>query len=239
MGALKSFGQFCPVAQAAEVVTERWTPLVIREMLCGSRRFSEIQRGVPLMSRSLLSKRLRELEHAGVVERRPLPGRGYAYHLTPAGEELRPLIIQLGIWGMRWAEHDLAAVPLDAALLMWDVRRRVRLDALPKEPVVVRFHFPAASAGKRRWWLVLRAEEVDLCLHDPGHEVDLRVEADLRAFTEVWMGQRDLDRCLHEGDLRIDGPTDLRRAFPSWLQLNHFAELRDAAPLASRAPSDA
>lgn len=222
-----TYGQFCPVAQASEVVAERWTPLVLRELLCGSRRFNEVHRGVPRMSPSLLSKRLRGLRRAGLVERCELDDGGTGYRLTPAGEALRPVVEALGTWGKRWLRPGVRRDDLDASLLMWDLRRRVRGDALPDHRVVVHFRFRGAEKGKRRWWLVLEpGEQPDLCLHDPGYGVNLTVDADLATFTEVWLGDLPLAEALDRDDgsaVELTGPTHLRRAFPSWLRLSLFA----------------
>jgi DNA-binding HxlR family transcriptional regulator len=181
---MSGYGQFCPVAKASEVLAERWTPLVVRELLCGSHRFNELQRGVPLMSRSLLVKRLRDLELAGVIERRPSgDGRGSEYHLTEAGEELRPIIMGLGAWGQRWARSDLSRADLDPRLLMWDMQRNIDTDALPSRRVVVRFRFTDAAPGLPRvTWLILDRDQVDVCYKDPGFEIDLVVAGRLRAL---------------------------------------------------------
>ena len=147
---MKGYGQFCPVAKAAEIVAERWTPLVLRELLCGSRRFNDLHRGVPLMSRTLLAGRLERLEDAGIVRSATRArGRGREYHLTAAGEELRPLIECLGEWGQRWARAQVGRGDLDPGLLMWDIHRRVNLEALPPERVVVRFDFRGVPATVR------------------------------------------------------------------------------------------
>jgi DNA-binding HxlR family transcriptional regulator len=224
---MKSYGQFCPVAKACEIVAERWTPLVLRELLCGSTRFSELQRGVPLMSRTLLAQRLRELEDAGVVTSVPRArGRGREYRLTPAGEEARPLIMGLGEWGQRWARRQIGPDDLDAELLAWDMHRRLNVDRLPARRVVVRFDLrgvPRRQPGRKTWWLVLTRPEVDLCLKDPGHEVDLTVDADLGALTRVWMGDMRLQDALRGGLIRPDGPRPLVQAFPSWFGLSLFA----------------
>jgi DNA-binding HxlR family transcriptional regulator len=224
---MKGYGQFCPVAKAAEIVAERWTPLVLRELLCGSRRFCDLHRGVPLMSRTLLAERLEQLEDAGIVRSVAKPhGRGREYHLTAAGEELRPLIDRLGEWGQRWARAQVGRGDLDPGLLMWDIHRRVNLDALPPERVVVRFDFrgvPVTMHCPRTWWLVLDRREVDLCLKDPGFLVDIVVSADLRTLTRVWMGDVRLAETVRAGLIRIDGPTSLVRAFPTWLTLSTFA----------------
>jgi DNA-binding HxlR family transcriptional regulator len=224
---MKGYGQFCPVAKAAEIVAERWTPLVLRELLCGSHRFSDLHRGVPLMSRTLLAGRLQQLEDAGIVRSVAKPrGRGREYHLTAAGEELRPLIECLGEWGQRWARTQVGRGDLDPGLLMWDIHRRVNLDALPAERVVVRFDFravPLTMRCPRTWWLVLMRREVDLCLKDPGFPVDIVVSADLRTLTRVWMGDVRLAETVRAGLIRLDGPPSLVRAFPTWLTLSVFA----------------
>ncbi len=161
---MSTYGQFCPVAMASEVLTERWTPLVVRELLCGSTRFNDLRRGVPLMSPSLLSKRLKTLERVGVVER-----DGADYHLTPAGEELRPVIEALGVWGQRWARGDVEAKHYDASLLMWDIHRNIVTDRLPDGRIVVHFHLAGSSDNKSHFWLVLEPGTADLCIiTDPG-----------------------------------------------------------------------
>ena len=223
---MRGYGQFCPVAKASEVVAERWTPLVLRELLCGSQRFNDLHRGVPLMSRTLLTRRLRELEDAGVIERRATSPGAWEYHLTPAGEELRPIIEQLGAWGHRWVRRDVEGNDLDPSLLMWDVRRRIDRSALPDRRVVVRFDLrgvPRAHSAQRTWWLVLEPGEVDLCLKDPGFPVDVTVDADLTALTRVWMGRLALAEAGRSGHVRTEGPRALVRAFPDWLGLSTFA----------------
>jgi DNA-binding HxlR family transcriptional regulator len=222
------YGQFCPVALAAEVVGERWTPLVLRELLSGSRRFNDLRRGVPKMSPSLLSRRLRQLARAGVVERR-VAGRTVEYHLTAAGEELRPIVEGLGAWGKRWVGGGLDRENLDATLLMWDVRRNVRRDRLPGRRVVVAFRFPDAPPAHRRFWLVLSPEEVDLCLRDPGHEVDLVATTGLATFTALWLGDLDWTAALATGRVALDGPAALRRALPDWLGASGFSIVSRAA----------
>src|SRR5262245_9961100 len=168
---MKGYGQFCPVAKATEIVAERWTLLVLRELLSGSRRFNDLHRGVPLMSATLLSQRLDELERAGLVERRmEARERGPRYHPTAAAEELRPIIEAIGVWGMRFVRTSFGEEDLDPTVLMWDIRRNVRAEHLPQGRFVVRFDFPEQAAKWRAWWLVKErdATELDLCLHDPG-----------------------------------------------------------------------
>ncbi len=220
------YGQFCPVAKAAEIVAERWTPLVLRELLLGSHRFSDLQHGVPLMSPSLLSRRLKELESYGIIRRtRPDSGRGWNYELTPAGKELWPVIDSLGRWGYRWATRELKREDLDPALLMWDVHRRVDRDRFPKGRGVVHFHFTDVPAGKRDWWLVFDPNDVDLCLSDPGHDVDLMVTADIETMTRVWLGQQPMDRALRQGSLTLEGKRATVRTFRDWFALSLFAPL--------------
>jgi DNA-binding HxlR family transcriptional regulator len=236
---MSAYGQFCPVAKAAEIVAERWTPLVLRELLCGSRRFADLHRGMPLMSRALLVQRLQQLEHAGIVRSTPKTrGRGREYALTPAGQELRPVIEQLGEWGQRWARSQLRREDLDPGLLMWDIHRRLNVDRLPERRVVVRFDFrgmPPASRCPTTWWLILQRPEVDLCLKDPGFEEDLVVRADVAALTRVWMGDVRLVDALRQDLIRLDGLPIFRRAFPTWLALSSFAPVPRPRPAATGA----
>lgn len=215
---------FCSVAQAADLLTLRWMPLVLRELLCGSHRFNDLHRGLPRMSRTLLARRLADLVAAGVAERRPVGADAHLeYHLTQAGEELRPLIMQLGVWGKRWVRRDVTREALDPTLLMWDMQRRIVMEALPPRRVVVSFHFPDAPAVHQQYWLVLKQDEVDLCLNDPGHDVDLNVFSNVRALTDVWTGDLTISRALRDESVRLSGPPALRRAFPDWLGLSLFA----------------
>jgi len=212
---MESYGQFCPVAKTAEIISERWMPLILRELMCGSRRFSEIHRRVPLISPALLSKRLRQLERAGVVTL-VRNGRGHDCMLTEAGWELYPIIQAMDTWGQRWARSSDGPDELDPGLLMWDVRRMLApLDA-GSERLVIEFRFRSASAGRSSYWLEVDATSVDLCLVDPGHPVDLVVRAELRALTEVWMGDCTLQDAIAAGAIELDGPRALVRRFPTW-----------------------
>jgi DNA-binding HxlR family transcriptional regulator len=229
------YGQFCPVAQAAEVLTERWTLLVVRELLAGSERFNEIQQGVPLMSSSLLSKRLRELERSGVITREPLPGeRGHRYRLTPAGEALGPLVVSLGNWGKEWLQREITAEESDPALLMWDLRRNLLLDRLPQDRLVVFFRYRDAAGPKRAWWVVAERSGTELCLTDPGHPVDLEVDAEVRAMAEVWVGRLDLGAAIRSRRVRLRGPEHLVRSVPEWFGLSAFAYADPLAVTAAR-----
>jgi DNA-binding HxlR family transcriptional regulator len=227
------YGQFCPIAQAAEVLTERWTPLVIRELaLAGSHRFNDIQRGVPLMSSSLLTKRLRQLERAGIIERRPRQdGTGNDYHLTRAGQELGPLVEQMGVWGERWLRRPVSGQEADAGLFMWWMRGTIKRDALPPGRHVIHFRFRDAPEKKRYFWLVL--PEGDLCLTDPGFGIDLTVRSDPKTAISVWMGDIGLAAALRRRDLELEGPEHLVRSFPKWFGLHPLAQVKrvsDPAP---------
>ena len=222
---MPGYGQFCPIAQASEVLTERWTPLVIRELaLGGSRRFNDIQRGVPLMSSSLLTKRLRQLERAGIIERRPrTDGKGTEYHLTPAGEELGPVLAQIGIWSERWLRRPIFEETPDTGLLMWWMRGTVKTDALPARRTVIHFAFRGAPEKLRYFWLVL--PEADLCLSDPGFGVDITVRSDPKTLTAVWMGDLGVAAALSAQSIELEGPRTLVRSFPKWFGLHPFATI--------------
>lgn len=222
---MTSYGQFCPVALTSEILTRRWTPLVIRELLSGSTRFNELRRGVPRMSPSLLSTRLDELREAGIVVRRSADaGDHHEYHLTRAGEELRPIVEAMGVWGRRWLSGDLTDEELDVELLMWDVRRRIDASNAPPGRTVVHFHFHDRPAKHRDYWIVVEEDgEVDLCWKDPGYEVDLHVRTDVATMTGVWLGDFRFADVLRRGDVELQGATDVRRSFPEWLGLSIFA----------------
>jgi DNA-binding HxlR family transcriptional regulator len=219
---MKSYGQFCPVAQALEVLAERWTLLVVRELLMGSTRFTEIARGVPLMSRTLLSDRLQTLQDYRIVERREGDG-GPEYHLTTRGRELWPVVETIGRWGKAHATRDMRAEHLDSKLLMWDLQRRLHFERVPIEKTVVLFRLQDPHEGEKRYWLHLARPEADLCLTSAGFAPDLTVESDLRVLTEVWMGTRALKQALREQTVRLTGPAHLKREFPDWLMLSVFA----------------
>ena len=221
--AMATYGQFCPVSKAMEVLDERWTMLVLREMLLGSTRFNDLRRGVPRMSPTLLSKRLRSLERSGVV-RREGAGTRTSYHLTEAGRELGPIVDALGIWGMRWAS-DLGEEDLDPHLLFWDMSRTTDVQRWPPRRTTVAFELTGVPAKVARWWLVVSADGVDVCDFDPGYEVDARVGASLRDLTLVWRSDVDWERALLQGRVRIEGAREVRKALPAWLGHSSVAEL--------------
>ncbi len=228
LGGMGVYGQFCPVALALEVVGERWSLLIIRELLCGNYRFSEILHGVPLMSRSLLSQRLKALEDANLIERRErAAGNGHEYFLTPAGQQLRPIVDGLGNWGQRWLRRN-PKDKLDPVLLMWDLRRNLDPRCLPEHPTVVMFWFRDLAGKKSRYWLKVERPEIELCLTDPGVDVELTVETTLRTMVEVWMGDRDVREAVGGGQIALKGAPALTRTFPRWLLLSPFAKVERA-----------
>src|SRR3954471_22604565 len=219
---MADYGQFCPVSRGAEVFAERWTPLILRELMNGSHRFSEIQLGVPRISRNLLTQRLASLTRSGIIERHPAErGRGFSYHLTAAGEELRPVVQALGAWGYKWGGADLPSAQLDPVLLMWFIRRRVQVKAIRRGRTVVRFDF---RRPRRSFWLRIEPPAVDLCFTDEGFDVELAVEADLGALTAVWLGRVGLKEAIASGAVRLEGDDDARPRFSRWFGLSPFAD---------------
>jgi len=221
---LGSYGQFCPVAMAAETLCTRWTMVVVREMVAGSTRFNDLRRGVPRMSPSLLSQRLKELEAAGIVIRAPAPEDPAVqeYRLTEAGRDLQSVVEAFGLWGQKWVETQATLNNLDPSLLMWDMRRNLDPTPLPAHRTVVCFSYPELSEARRHWWLVVDpTADIDLCSSDPGYEVDLWVTTDLRTMTAIWMGIAKL------GDVRdkiqLDGDPAMARTMQTWLGLSTFS----------------
>jgi len=225
------YQQICPVSLASEVIAERWTPLILREIVLFDRRhFSEIQRGVGRISQSLLSARLRTLETAGVIERRPNRlRRGWEYHPTRAARELETVLNELGIWAQHWIE--LRQEDCDPAYLMQTVHALLRIDRLPRAPTTVRFEF---TLQPKIYWLVFDGEQPELCFNDPGREVELVVTVDERVFGGVLLGRADFSEAVRHGDIRLDGPPALVRAFPTWLGVSRFAKYAPAAARADR-----
>lgn len=225
---MAGYGQFCPIAKTMEVLDERWTVLVIRELLAGSHHFNELRRGVPRMSPALLSKRLRSLARIGIVLRQDEGGR-VRYELTPAGRELAPVVMALGEWGVRWM-MQLGEEDLDPHLLLWDMRRNVDLSAVPDGRTVIAFEFPELERKDGRWWLVTAAGEVDLCDFDPGYPVTVRVVTPLRTLTRVWRGDLSWQAALRDHELRVEGSASARRALPGWFTLSPFAAVPRPEP---------
>ncbi len=214
---MSKYGQFCPVAKALDILGDRWTLLIIRDMLGGTTHFNDLERGLPGISRALLSARLRQLQQAGVVEKRT-SGAGRQsteYRLTQAGQELENVILSLTIWGEAWAFGEPSPEELDPVLLMWWTRNDVRRDRLPENRVVVQYDF-MYSRRNGSFWLILTAADVTLCLTDPGFEVDVLVTADLAAFYKLWWGRITYEQATRDYGVRVEGVPRLVRAFPDW-----------------------
>jgi DNA-binding HxlR family transcriptional regulator len=220
---MKSYGQYCPMAMAVEILGDRWTLLIVRDMLLGTRRFNDLARGLPGISRALLSQRLRQLERAGIVERRATAGeRLIEYHLTPAGNDLQPLAAAFITWGARWAFSEPQPVHLDPVLLLWWMHGVVQRDRLPPQRVVVQFDF--RGAHELTMWLVLERHDVSVCLTHPGFDVDLLLTADLAALYRVWGRRETFAGALRCGLVQLDGTPSLTRAFPGWIGWDSAAE---------------
>ncbi len=222
----QEYGQFCPVALSSEVLAERWTLLVVRELLAGARRFNEIRRGIPRLSPTLLKERLRTLEHAGVVARVSGNTPGAAnYTLTQAGEELSAVICAIGQWGQRRA-RDSRPQDFDPGWLVWAMDRRLNLKAMPAGRTVIEIEFADAPAKQRRFWLEHHAGRVELCLKDPGFDIAVRVATPVRVLAEVWRGIRPIKEEIRAGGLQLVGTREACRAFPAWLLLSVFAPIK-------------
>lgn len=228
---MKSYGQFCPVAKAAQLFCERWTPLIVRDLAAGATRFSELQRGVPLMSPTLLSRRLKELEAEGVVERKRAPnGKSWTYHLTPSGAEFVPLVVALGVWGQRWTRRQLAKDEVDVTLLAWALERSVDALAFGKPDTIVRVQFTEQPAAKAKWWFVNHDGACELCLQDPGYEVDLYLTTTVRDMIYIVRGDLSLTRAFDEGRLEAEGPRALKRCLRAWLNLGPLTKVKSQRP---------
>ncbi|MEK9970919.1 MAG: helix-turn-helix domain-containing protein [Ferrovibrio sp.] len=224
------YKQFCPVAMAAEVLCTRWTMVLLRELIAGSTRFNDLRRGVPKMSPTLLSQRLKELESAGLLERRAARSdKGvFEYRLTRAGQDLRPVVEAMGSWGQKWVEARLSLNNLDASLLMWDMRRNLDPTPLPDRRVVIEFMYSDLPVSKRFWWLVVEPHgEVDLCWSDPGFDVDLYVSTELCTMTEIWMGLLTVRKAGSR--IALTGERDIASTMQTWLGLSPFAKERKLA----------
>jgi DNA-binding HxlR family transcriptional regulator len=223
------YNQFCPVAMAAEILCSRWTLILLRELVVGSTRFNDLRRGMPRISPALLSKRLKELEAAGILSRSPVtaePGV-YEYRLTEAGRGLKPIIEAVGHWGHRWVESTASLGNLDPNLLMWDMRRNIDPTPLPPRRSVIQVIFIDLDEARRKWWLIVQpGQDVDLCSVDPGFDVDLYLATDLRTMTEVWMGYADIAQAKDEGRISFTGDRRLEADVRSWLRLSRFARSR-------------
>jgi DNA-binding HxlR family transcriptional regulator len=222
---------FCPVAKACEILEPRWTLLILCEMYSGSTHFNDIRRGVPAMSPTLLSKRLKELERHGLLARLPgKPGGARTYHLTPVARALEPVIDKLGDWAHRNIETDVKLERLDARVLMWNMRRKVNTAVLPRgRRSVIQFIYPELPRAERNYWIISRPGfPTDMCMIDPGHEVGLYVTADLRAMTSAWMGLSTLRAEMARGSVELAGDEELINSIGDWMVRSRFASLTAA-----------
>jgi DNA-binding HxlR family transcriptional regulator len=227
---MNGYGEFCPVSLAAEIFARRWNPLIVRELLAGSSRFNDLRRGIPNITASVLSRRLDELATAGIVERHE-DETGTRYVLTTAGEELRPVVEQLGVWGRRWLPTEYREQDPDPRLLVWDIHRNLQLDLVATR-TVIELHFSDAPAEYRAYWLVVTPEGAEVCLTHPGGDIDVHLSTDVRTLTDIWMGNATWASALRGQTLTLTGPHDARRALPHWLKLNPFAAVK---PVGGRA----
>ena len=217
--------QFCPISMASEILCARWTPLLLRELLCGSIRFNDLRRGLPRMSPSLLSKRLGELEAAGVITSVTRNKNIKEYRLTQAGEELRPLVMGIGAWGQRWVESELSLSNLDPELLIWDMHRSLNIDPLPDQRICLQFVFSNLPKTRQNYWLLIDPQSgVEACYSDPGYEVDLYADCHLRTMTAIWMGLDTVEKAVNEDRLELTGTRAIAARMQEWLGLSPFAQ---------------
>ena len=225
---MRSYAQYCPVAKATEILGDRWTLLIVREMLGGASGFNELQRGLPGISRSVLADRMRALERAEVIERRTGPkGRTLEYRLTPAGRDLQPVVQAIGEWGATWSFVEPRREELDPDLLIVWMARHVDRERLPPNRIVVQFDF---RLPKRCYWMVLEPAEVSVCLKHPGFHVDLEVAVDTTALYRVYLGRAELGSAMRAGQLKMSGPRTLQRGFGRWFTWSAFAPASRSAP---------
>ena len=219
------YGQFCPVAKASEIIGEKWTVLIIRELLMGGTRFNELQRGLSLISPTLLSKRLDSLVEYGLVMKKKIPGqKGYEYFATESCKELLPVIRLLGEWGMRWARSNLTEKDYDVELLMLYLQRSVRTDKLPGNESVIHFKFTDIKEYPD-WWMVVEDDEIDVCTNDPGKNVDVYFTATIRTMIDVWSGVSSYKKAIRNDELTVVGDRLLTNNITSWLSNSMFSGL--------------
>lgn len=227
---MSGYGQFCPIAKATELVGEKWTLLVLRELLLGTTRFNDFQRALSRMSPTLLTKRLRQLEDCGIIIRKKLSSqKGYEYRLTAAGKELSPVIEVLAVWGMRWTRGRLTDDELDVEFLMRELQRRLRTEHLPDGETVICFIFDELKKHKT-WWLLVDGDVVDLCTENPGKDVDLYVNSRVRTIVEVWEGDLDIRTALRNGSIKAHGLRHLIHTMPDWFGVCLYKDVRRGDP---------
>ena len=225
------YGQFCPVAKATEIIGEKWTLLIIRELLMGGSRFNELHRGLSLISPTILSRRLDTLSEHGLVVKKKIPGqRGYEYFPTDSCQELLPIIRNLGNWGMRWARSNLTEKDYDVELLMLYLKRSINADKLIGKETVIRFTFTDIDTYPE-WWLVVTGEDLDLCVKNPGKDVDVYFTSTVKTMVDIWMGDNAYKKAIRDGDLKIVGEKTLTRNVTAWMSNSIFTDLPSASEI--------
>ncbi len=226
------YGQFCPIAKATEIIGEKWTVLIIREALMGSTRYSEFQRGLSLISPTMLSKRLDSLVTHGLLMKKKIPAqKGYEYFPTTSCKELLPIIRSLGNWGMRWARSNLTETDYDVELLMLYLQRSIAPESLPGNENVIRFKFTDMEKDLSEWWLVVTGDQTDICVKDPGKEVDVYFTSTVKILADIWMGDTTYRKALAGGTLKIVGNSALTRNVTAWMKLSLFVDLPPASEI--------
>lgn len=237
-GSARLFGS---VAVAAEILCTRWTVPLLRELVVGATRFNALRRALPRLSPSLLAKRLKELEDAGLVERRPAADEPKLneYRLTPTGRDVQPVVEAMGRWGQRWIMGESSLRDMDPGLLMWDMCRHFDPRLKPKRRVVIAFLYPELSGVRSSWWLIVEpGKDVDLCAIDPGFDVDLHVVADLRIMTAIWLGLTSVPAARARGKLVLTGDPTVAARLTTWLERNRSGAHRTSTRGAARLPGD-
>ena len=205
---MPGYGKFCPVSMGADVIADRWTPLILRELILGSTRFNDIARGLPGISRSLLVQRLKHLERKGVLERWPsVTGRGSEYRLTPAGKDLENVVMALGEWSVHWLYNEMEPWAIDPITLTWWMHHRVDTAALPPNRVVVQFDYTASE--RITAWIVLERGEASVCNQHPGYDSDVIVTCTSATLSGVFSGVESWGHATETGSIRVDGPPRL------------------------------
>ena len=219
---MRAYGQFCPVARTAEIFAERWTPIIVRNLLNGCRTFTEIRQGAPGIPSALLAQRLDTLERAAIVQRRPGPsGRGSAYELTEKGRELKAVCDAMGQWGARWLEIE--PHHMEPAYVLWATTKLVDVDALPDRPVVVRFEMSDRPAES--YWMLLRRPQPELCTKGTGYVEDIVARTDSACLIDIHLKRTTYRQAVRAGRLTLAGPPTLTRDLMSWIRPSPYADV--------------